>query len=264
MSRSQSATLDPESAYGATEDGRAIRRRSLHRYVTDRLRDMIVESELRPGDRIDEQALCDLFGISRTPLREALKVLASEGLIELRPNRGARVAPLTEQGVLQLFEVAAGVERMAAELAVARASDEDLTVLRQVHDRMLRYHAARRRSDYFRLNHRIHNAVVELAGNTVLTEVHAQLMTKIRRARFTAILSQERWDESVCEHENLMCALEARDPAAGNILRDHVLATGKVVLAFVREQIDQDQEPPRRRRVRYAQAVSPETRQRTG
>ncbi len=235
---------------GSSAAGRGIRRRSLHRHVTDQLRDMIVENELNAGERIDEKALCDLFEISRTPLREALKVLAAEGLVELLPNRGARVAALTEQDIVELFEVVAGIERMAAEFAVERAIDAELVELRRAHDRMVRFHETRRRSDYFRLNHRIHNMVIELSGNALLVETHAQLMAKIRRARFTAILSQERWDQSMREHEDLMRALEARDSEAGRILQDHVLATGKVLLKCLGEELGE--EAPRKRLRRAA------------
>jgi DNA-binding GntR family transcriptional regulator len=202
----------------------------LHHNVTERLRDMIVENELPAGERIDEKALCDLFDISRTPLREALKVLASEGLVELLPNRGARVAQMTEREVVELFEVASGLECMAAELAAQRATEKELAELRRVHESMLRYYKAGRRSDYFRLNQRVHNTIIALAKNDVLTESHQSLMTRIRRARYQAIMSQERWDESVQEHEDLLAALEARDgPKAGAILRAHVLETGEAV-----------------------------------
>lgn len=209
---------------------RGLRRRSLHHLVTERLRDMIVENELKPGERVDEKALCDLFEISRTPLREALKVLASEGLVELLPNRGARVTQMTEREIVEIFEVASCLERMAAELSAERATDKELADLRRTHDSMVRYHDAGRRSDYFRLNHRIHNMLIQFARNSVLSEHHAVLMTRIRRARFQAIMSQERWDESVVEHEELTKALEARDGArAGEIMRAHVLETGEAI-----------------------------------
>jgi DNA-binding GntR family transcriptional regulator len=209
---------------------RAIHRRSLHVDITERLRDMIVESELAPRDRIDEKGLCELFQISRTPLREALKVLAFEGLVELLPNRGARVSQMTAREVLELFEVASGLERMAAELGAERAADAELVALRRMQERMERCHGAGRRSDYFRLNQRIHNSVIALARNSVLTESHAALMTRIRRARYQAIMSQERWDESLREHEELLEALEDRDgPRAGEILRGHVLRTGETI-----------------------------------
>lgn len=209
---------------------RAIHRRTLHVDITEQLRDMIVESELAPGDRIDEKSLCELFQISRTPLREALKVLAFEGLVELRPNRGARVSQMTAREVMELFEVASGLERMAAELGAERATDTELVELRRMQERMERCHRGGRRSDYFRLNQRIHNSVIALARNGVLSESHAALMTRIRRARYQAIMSQERWDESLREHKELLEALEDRDgPRAGEILRGHVLRTGETV-----------------------------------
>ena len=209
-----------------------IRRRTLHLDVTERLRDMIVEGELAPGERIDEKMLCELFQLSRTPVREALKVLASEGLVDLLPNRGTRVSEITACEVRELFEVASGLERMAAEASAELATDKELADLRRMHTSMERYYRAGRRSDYFRLNQRIHNSVIALARNGVLSTIHSALMTKVRRARYQAIMSQERWDESMHEHEELLKALEARNgPRAGNILRTHVLNTGETVRA---------------------------------
>ena len=205
-------------------------RRTLHVDVTERLRDMIVENELALGERIDEKSLCELMQISRTPLREALKVLAFEGLVELLPNRGARVRKMSAREVEELFEVASGLERMAAELAAERATDAELAELRRMHESMERCFSSGRRSDYFRLNQRIHNSVIVFARNKVLAESHAVLMTRIRRARYQAIMSQSRWDESVREHDELLRALENRDARrAGEVLQRHVLGTGETV-----------------------------------
>lgn len=213
-----------------TATRQTIERRSLHNEVTERLRDMIIEGELPPGQRIDEGELCRLLGISRTPLREAIKVLASEGLIELRPNRGTRVTKMTLEDVAELFEVVGGIERLAGELAAERMSDGDIEHLRQMQERLERLHAAARRHDYFRLNQDIHNSIVALAGNSVLAATHAGLMIKVRRARYTAILSQERWDESVREHAAILEALAAREPArAGALIAAHVAKTGDVI-----------------------------------
>jgi len=211
-------------------DSRLIVRRSLHNHAINQLRDMIVEHDLAPGERIDETHLCRLFGISRTPLREALKVLASEGLVELRPHRGARVSQMTAAEVAELFEVVSGLERIAAELAAERASDAALRAMRRDHERMIRHYRKGQRSDYFRFNQKIHAGVIALTGNETLAATHAALMVKIRRARYTAIMSQDRWDESVREHGELLDALEARDGArAGEILFQHVRKTGEVV-----------------------------------
>jgi len=212
----------------------AISRRTLHADVTERLREMIVEGELAQGGRVDEKALCARLSISRTPLREALKVLAAEGLVELLPNRGARVTELTAPDVTALFELAAGLERMAAELAAERATARGLDELARLQESMERHHAARRRAEYFRTNQRIHDSVIALAGNDVLAGVHAGLMTRVRRARYQANATRERWDESVAEHRALLAALQARDAgAAGRCMREHVLATGAAVSAVL-------------------------------
>ncbi len=220
---------------------RAIVRRSLHDEVAESLRDMIVENELAPGERIDEKHLCKLFAISRTPLREALKVLASEGLVELMPNRGARISMITSREVEEMFELASGIERLAVELAVERATAGELDEMRATHQRMIEFHGAGRRSDYFRLNQRIHNGIIALTGNAVLIDTYAELMRKIRRARYMAIMSQARWDESVHEHKDLMDALMDRDGArAGSVLLKHVRETGEAV----RNSIEAEDAPP--------------------
>jgi len=209
---------------------RSIERRSLHRDVADQIRDMIVEGELPPGERINEGALSEQFGISRTPLREALKVLASEGLVELRPNRGTRVSAITPEEVGELFEAVSGIERMAGELAALRMTERDIERLKGLHERMERHYEAGERHDYFRLNQQIHNTIVSLAGNSILEATHASLMVRVRRARYLAIQSPERWHESVQEHRAIMQALETRDSAAaGNLLLNHVRRTGEVV-----------------------------------
>jgi DNA-binding GntR family transcriptional regulator len=209
---------------------RSIERRSLHRDVADQIRDMIVEGELPPGERVNEGALSEQFGISRTPLREALKVLASEGLVELRPNRGTRVSAITPEEVGELFEAVSGIERMAGELAALRMTERDIERLKALHERMERHYEAGERHEYFRLNQQIHNTVVSLAGNSILEATHASLMVRVRRARYMAIQSPERWHESVQEHRAIMQALEARDSAgAGDLILNHVRRTGEVV-----------------------------------
>jgi DNA-binding GntR family transcriptional regulator len=215
---------------GAAPAERTIQRRSLHKEVIEQLRDMIVEGELAPGEKIDEGLLCRQLGISRTPLREAIKVLASEDLIELRPNRGTRVSEITAEGVAELFEAVGGIERIAGELAAQRMTEANLERLTDLQQRMEALHDAGMRHEYFRLNQEVHNTIVALAGNSVLSTTHGNLMVRVRRARYTAILSQERWDESVREHAAILAALAARDSArAGELIFHHVAKTGAVV-----------------------------------
>jgi len=228
--------LEPQTlSTGLARRGRrSIARRSLHREVADQIREMIIGGELLPGERVAEGALCEQFGISRTPLREALKVLASEGLVELRPNRGTRVTAITAEEVGELFEVVSGIERTAGELAAQRMTERDLDRLRALHERMERHYRAGERQEYFRLNQQVHNSIVSLAGNSVLETTHAGLMVRIRRARYMAIQSQQRWDESVAEHQAILDALADRDSArAGQLILAHVRRTGEVVKGFV-------------------------------
>ncbi len=220
------------SARGIEE--RPITRLSLHGQVVERLREMIVENDLVAGDKVDEKALCQAFGISRTPLREALKVLASEGLIELLPNRSPRVAPITRENVDDLFEVLGWLERHAGELAAPRATEKDLQRLWKVHKRMVRLHRQGERIEYFRMNRVLHTTIVETAGNPVLTSIYSNLMVQIQRARYIAIQSQNHWDRGVKEHSEILDALAGGDgEELGILLMNHVRETGnRVKTAF--------------------------------
>jgi len=217
----------PTSPYEANH---LIQRRSLHDAVTERIRDMIVEGDLNPGERLSEKELCKQFGISRTPLREALKVLASEDLVELPPNRGAHVSQITAADVAERFEVLSSLEQLAGELAAERASKKDIEQIAKVHERMVRHYKKSERHEYFVLNQRIHNGIIELSGNSVLATTHASLMSKVRRVRYLALQSQDRWDEAVREHEEILAALiERNSKRLGEVIRLHVRETGEVV-----------------------------------
>jgi DNA-binding GntR family transcriptional regulator len=223
----------PERPSDAIDSPRQpIRRRPLHDEATERLRDMIVEGRLAAGDWINESELCQQLQISRTPLREALKILASEGLIDLLPRRGARVARLGVREIVDLFEALSGIERIAAELAATRTSAADLDKLRELQGRIEEHYRARDRHEYFRENQNLHEAIVSLSGNSVLIDMHARLIARVRRARFQAILSEERWRESVREHADILAALESRQARrAGDLMRAHVAQTGDIVRA---------------------------------
>ena len=222
-----------------------IQRQSLHLEVADNLRDMIVEGALPPGQRISESDLCDQFGISRTPMREALKVLASEGLVEIKPNRGTRVSEITLEDIDELFEAVSGIERLCGELATEKMTEGDLEHLKDLNERMINYFKNGQRHDYFRLNQKTHNLIVQLSGNTVLREIHANIMIKVRRARYLAILSVDRWEESVKEHAEILKAMQARDAdLAGKRIRNHVFKTGEVVKQSFNTENSTSGKPP--------------------
>ena len=148
------------------------RPKPLHESVVERLRNMIVEGDLAAGERLHDANLATTLQVSRTPIREAIKLLATEGLVDLLPGRGARVSDFSIDDIRQLFEAIAGIERNACELAAERMTDRDLEKLQRLHDRMARHHAAGERQTYFKLNHEIHLAIVAASNNTILQSIH--------------------------------------------------------------------------------------------
>ena len=200
-----------------------ISRRPLHEEAVDRLRDLIVQGELGPGMRLNERVLCAQLGISRTPLREAIKLLATEGLVELLPNRGAVVAAIDAARLGQTLQVMGSLESLAGELACRNAAKERIGAIRRLHQDMLAMHAKGDLAAYFRYNQAIHEQIVEASGNGVLANTYRQLNANVRRARYMANLSQERWDAAVREHEAILAALEERDvQRLTRLLRAHL------------------------------------------
>jgi DNA-binding GntR family transcriptional regulator len=214
-----------------------LRRQSLHLEVAEQIREMIIEGELFPGHRISEGSLSDQFGISRTPMREALKVLANDGLVEIKPNRGTHVTEITLDDIDDLFEAASSIERIAGELATDRMTEADLNHLKSINKEMEGCFENGLRHEYFKLNQKVHKLIIELSGNSILLDIHESLALKVRRARFFAILSLDRWEESVREHAKILEAIEARNKdLAGKLIANHVIRTGVVVKQTFNQQ----------------------------
>ena len=208
--------------------------------VVERLRDLIIQGELAPGVKLNERLLCERLRTSRTPVREAIKYLASEGLVELLPNRGAIVTPITVTTVREMFVLLGALESLAGELACVNASDADIAEIRALHYQMLAHHARGELAPYFRCNQQIHLRLVECAGNATLTNTYRGLNSHVRRARYMANLSHERWDHAVEEHQKILDALARRDgvllPA---LLRSHLGNKMLVVLEALGQQAEQ-------------------------
>jgi len=214
-----------------------IARRPLHEAAIDRLRDLIVQGELLPGSRLNERVLAGRLGISRTPLREAFKLLATEGLVELLPNRGAIVAPLDPERIRQTLAVMGALEALIGELACAQAPDASIAEIRALHFEMRAAHARRDLAAYFRYNQAIHLKLAEAAGNAVLALTYRQLNANVRRVRYMANLSPERWDAAVREHDAILAALSARDGTRLKaLLSDHLAHKTASVLAALAER----------------------------
>ncbi|MCW5575506.1 MAG: GntR family transcriptional regulator [Burkholderiales bacterium] len=198
-------------------------RRLLHETVVDQLRDLIVQGELAPETKLNERVLAERLGTSRTPLREAIKFLASEGLVELLPNRGAVVAPLKPEKMQEVFVVLGALEALAGDLACRNAADADIADIRALHYHMLAHHARGELAQYFRYNQQIHQRIIDCAGNATLAQAWRAMNAHVKRARYLANLSGERWDKAVKEHEEMIEALTRRDGAKLQaLLRDHL------------------------------------------
>jgi len=210
-------------------------RAGLHRRIVDHLRAMILDGSLRPGQRLPEIRLCKALGVSRTPLREAFKLLASDGLIELRPHRGGVVAAIDPIEIAAVFEVMGCLEFLAGQLLCERISNAEIAELDSMHRQLVALHANGDRSGYFRQNQEIHDRIISLTRNDVLIATYRGFAGKIRRARAQANYDTIRWAESVREHIAIMRALRSRrkDRLAVQMQR-HNERTGKVVVEQLR------------------------------
>jgi DNA-binding GntR family transcriptional regulator len=212
-----------ENAGTEVGEDQRVRRITLHDQVVTRLRDLIVEGQLAPGSRVPERELCERFDISRTPLREAMKVLAWEGLLDLSPNRGASVSEVSIEAVDEVFPVMGALEALSGELACRYVTDAEIEAINACHQRMVRHYRRRQLDEYFRCNQEIHEAILRAARNPTLARTYQGLSGRVRRMRYIANLEQSRWDQAVSEHEDMLRALHERNgEALAHILRTHL------------------------------------------
>jgi DNA-binding GntR family transcriptional regulator len=191
--------------------------------VAGSIRDMIVQDLLPPGARIRERTLAQQLEVSRTPLREALKVLATEGLVELLPNRGALVADPSPVEIRDMLRVLGALEAVAGEVACSAASAEEIAEIKALHYEMLAAFARQDRLEYFKINQKIHLAIVAASRNRTLIEIHRLLNARLYRTRYRSNLKNRDWPSAVGEHEAILSALEARDGARlAVLLKDHL------------------------------------------
>lgn len=199
--------------------------RALYQEVADVLRQRIFSHELAPGNWIDELKLAEEMGISRTPLREALKVLAAEGLVTMKVRRGAYVTEVSERDLREVYELMALLESDAAALVATHASNAELERLEQLHLQL--EHAATglpdTRQRFFELNEQFHMHLLELAGNRWRKQVVTDLRKVMKLNRRSSLLKTGRVEESLQEHRAILAALKARNPEqAAQALRQHL------------------------------------------
>jgi DNA-binding GntR family transcriptional regulator len=196
---------------------------SLHQEVASTLREEIFAGTLAPGSFIDEVALCERLSISRTPLREALKVLTSEGLMRHEPRRGCFVNEVTEQDLDDIFPVIALLEGRCAYEAARNASDADLAELATLHDKLQGHAKAGRITDYYATNFAIHEAIILLANNRWLSQSIADLRKILKLSRLQSLAAPGRLQQSMSEHMTVFAALKSRDSeGAEAAMRTHL------------------------------------------
>ncbi len=214
-----------------------VARLRLHDTVVEHLRNFIVEGVLPPGTKLNERELCDTLGISRTPLREALKVLAAEGLVDIMPNRGASVFRMSEAEIREMFELMSGLEAFSGLLACERITPAELSELKALHYTMLACHAQNDLPGYYAKNREIHDRINLAARNTALRQIYVSTNRRLQALRFRSNLQQSKWDKAVQEHSDMIKALEARDgEGLAAILRGHLLKKRDAVLRMLADE----------------------------
>ena len=214
----------------------SIPRTVLHQQVGSRLRQLVVEGHIAPGAKLNERALCEQLQISRTPLREAIKMLAAEGLVALLPNRGAVAAQLSAQDVEHTFEVIAGLEGQSGELAAQRITEPELAEIRALHFEMRAAHARSDLPTYYRLNALIHNHINAAARNPVLTHTYLTVNARLQALRFRSNFDTAKWKRALKEHDKMLALLTARDAAGLRaMLVTHLEHKRDVVLELMRK-----------------------------
>jgi DNA-binding GntR family transcriptional regulator len=209
--------------------------------AVDALRQLVLEGELAPGTRLSERAIRDRISVSRTPLREALKILAAEGLLVLEPNRGASVPRFGLEDLRAAYELLAALEEKAGELACQRASDAEIEAIAALHARMVERHAARDRPGYFALNKQVHLAIVDAGGNAAISRAYRAESARVDRFRYVGNRDPAAWSRAIRQHEQMVDALRQREPL---LLRETLAAHRRTGWELARAQHAAERDAP--------------------
>lgn len=209
-----------------------IDRQALHEQVAEKLRELITEGTLAPGARLNERVLCEHLHVSRTPLREACKVLAAEGLIRLLPNRGAAVTALSVEEIAHTFELMGVLEGLSGELAASRATPAEVAEIQRMTRELKGAYVEKDLPAYYQLNRGIHERIAAAARNPVLAATYRTVNARLQALRFRSNLDPTKWKVAMTEHEKIARALAARDgPQVAALLRVHLEHKRTIVLA---------------------------------
>ena len=207
---------------------------NLHETTFQRLRSLLVEGVITPGSKLNERALAEQLNVSRTPIREAIRRLAADGLVELIANRGAIAVQLSRDDILHTFDVIANLEGYSGELAAQNITDQALVELEALQYEMMASYARRDLSNYYRLNLKIHGAINQAANNPVLSQLFTQVNARIEALRFRSNQDGVKWEKAVGEHQEMLDALKARDSERmRKVMMQHVMNKRDVVIQLI-------------------------------
>jgi DNA-binding GntR family transcriptional regulator len=227
------ADAPPRAALAASFPARSPA--TLPTSVADRLRTLITEGRLAAGARLNERVLCVELGVSRTPLREAFRLLEADGLVVLHPNRGAQVVTLSETDIRESFELMGALEALSGELACQRLSAAGISEIKALTYEMLACHARRDLPAYYHRNRQIHDRINLGAANAHLRQTYLSLNLRIQSLRFRSNFDDDKWKCAADEHARMVAALEARDaPGLAAIMRQHLQRKCEAVLESLR------------------------------
>lgn len=203
---------------------------ALYVEVTERLRSMVAGGILKPGSWIDEQKLSEELGVSRTPFREAIRILASEGILRIEPRKGCYVTELTDNDLNDIFPLMAILEGRCAYEAAQKANLKEIKSLESMHENLKKHAAEKNIDDYFMTNRKIHEAIQSLAGNEWLTNMVTDLRRILNLSRHRSLHHKGRIEESCQEHLSIFEALKSRDAVeAERLMKTHILRQREVL-----------------------------------
>ena len=215
----------------------AAHSQNLHESTFQKLRSLLVEGKIAPGSKLNERELAERLNVSRTPIREAIRRLAADGLVELIANRGAIAVELSLEDVIHTFDVIADLEGFSGELAANNISAATLSELEALQYEMLASYARRDLSSYYKLNLRIHHLINQAANNPVLSRLFSQVNARIEALRFRSNQDGVKWEKAVEEHQEMLEALKARDSKRmRKIMMQHVMNKRDVVVQLLKAE----------------------------
>lgn len=224
----------PSNAKVPNTDNKDLTRLTLSEQIESQLRDMIIQNQFASGSRIIERDVCKILNVSRTPLREALRKLASDGLVEIIPNCGAVITSPSAEEIADMLQVLGVLEAFAGERACQMITQEEINEIKALQYEMLATYARGDRLQYFKLNQSIHLSIVKAARSETLLDIHGRLNARLYRVRYQSNLRNELWGTAVEEHNNILSALENRDATKlSKLLRDHLKSTWEKVSDYL-------------------------------